>query len=183
MNTYLYPALQRLALLTLLLAGHFDLQAADPNSGGTIQVQIDGTAKRDEVLDVRLSSEFVFRIQEGFRQRGYTGAVVGVTGHTKPDPDCYLLTIDLAQWRLAREGQVSGTFTASLITEYVTRVLGVFKELAVRWDASSGHFAPRKGADNSDAEAPIRDLYEAIAATKLIPGISNEPEVAPARNE
>lgn len=182
MKPYSLPALCCVALV-MALAGGTHLRAADPNSGGTIQVQIHDAAKRDTVLDARLSAEFVFRVQEGFRQRGYTGAVVGVTGYSKPSPDCYLLTLDLSKWRLDREGQVSGSFAATLITEHVTRSLGSFKELALRWDASSGHFGPRKGADDSDAEAPIRELYEALAATKLVPGTSDQPEVAPAKNE
>jgi hypothetical protein len=181
-KTYFF-ALNVFVCLAALFAGRTELHAADPNSGGTIQVQINDPAKRDHVLDVRLSTEFVLRIHEAFRQRGYTGAVVGVTGYSKPDPDCYLLTVDLAKWQVNRSGKVSGTFAATLTTEHVTRALGVFKELALRWDAQSGHFAPAEGADDSDADAPIRELYEAMAATRLVPGMSDTREVAPAKNE
>ena len=91
--------------------------AADPQSGATIQVQISDLPVQDPKLDVRISAEFVFRIQELFRQRGYAGAVVGVTGYERPDPGCYLLTLDLSNWRLDREGNAAGTFEATLASD------------------------------------------------------------------
>lgn len=146
--------------------------AADPQSGATIQVQINDLQVREPKLDVRVSSEFVFRIQEVFRQRGYAGAVVGVTGYERPDPGCYLLTLDLSNWRLNREGNAGGTFAATLASDAEKLSLGLFEDSGVHWDSNAGHFTPRKGATEAEAEAAMRSLYDAVAATRLIPGVT-----------
>ena len=143
--------------------------AADPQSGGTIQVQVNNLPVREPKLDLRISSEFVLRIQEVFRQHGYAGAVVGVVGYERPDPGCFLLTLDLSNWQLDREGNAGGTFKATLTTEKEMLPLGQFKDSGVRWDTYTGHFVPRKNAKK--AEAAMRKLYDAVAATSLVPGV------------
>lgn len=131
---FVYPLL---ALLLALSGAPTLSAAADPQSGTTIQVQINNLPVREPKLDARISSEFVLRIQEVFRQRGYAGAVVGVVGYDRPDPGCYLLTLDLSDWELDREGNAGGTFEASLTTEKEMLPLGRFKDSGVRWDGDA----------------------------------------------
>jgi hypothetical protein len=80
------------------------------------------------------------------------------------------LTINLTEWRMNHIGNIDCTFTANLQTEQTTRHLGVFSGMSFRWMSGPGRFG-LADAFGDAAEDGIRQLYDAVARTELVPGL------------
>jgi len=140
-------------------------------SAGTLQVQIIVPPSWVPMLEDDIADAFVSHIDEVFRHRGYKGHIKKVSAIDEPGPGCCLLTLNLIEWRVDPVGNINCTFTANLQTERTTRHLGVFTETTFRWMSGPGRFG-LADAFSDAAEGALRQLYDALAKTNLVPGVA-----------
>lgn len=122
------------------------------------------------MFEDRITEAFVSYIIDVFRRQGYKGDIEEVRWHEEPSPGCCLLTINLTEWRMNHIGNIDCTFTANLQTERATRHLGVFTGMGFRWMAGPGRFGLAESFADA-AEDAIRNLYDSVAKTELVPGL------------
>lgn len=148
-------------------------QPSVPSKPGTLQVQINIPPSWEPMLEARVSESFVSHIDDVFRRRGYDGEITEVRWFEEPSPGCCLLSINLTEWRMNHAGNIDCTFTANLQTERETRHLGVFTGMSLRWMSGPGRFG-LSDAFGDAAENAIRQLYDAVAKTDLLPAVSKK---------
>ncbi len=171
MNSFLPPLI---AAATLLFAAVAPVRAADPAAPApatsTLQVEIIVPPSWRPMLEDRVADEFVSTTDEIFHREGYSGRIQQVTALDEPTVGCCLLTIRLLEWRIDPVGNINCTFNANLQTERTTRSLGLYTQTAFRWMTGPGRFGLAEALDTA-AEGAIRELYDSLAKTKLIPGL------------
>jgi hypothetical protein len=141
-----------------------------PSKPGTLQVQINIPPTWRPMLEDEVSEAFASYVIDIFRRQGYKGDIKEVRWFDEPSPGCCLLTINLTEWRMNHMGSIDCTFTANLQTEQTTRHLGVFSGMSFRWMSGPGRFG-LADAFGDAAEDGIRQLYDAVARTELVPGL------------
>ncbi len=149
-------------------------RAAQPEAAGsvpTLEVQVNVPPSWRPMLDERIADALVSDVQDVFQRRGYHGPMKEVSSLDAPDPGANLLTIDLTEWRIDPVGNIDCTFTATLQTAHTSRRLGLFTETAFRWMSGPGRFG-LGDAFGSAAEGAIQQLYDSLARTKLVPGLT-----------
>lgn len=147
-----------------------DKQPSPPSKPGTLQVQINIPPTWRPMFEDRVTEAFASYISDVFRRQGYKGDVTEVRSHEEPSPGCCLLTINLTEWRMNHIGNIDCTFTANVQTERANRHLGVFSGMSFRWMSGPGRFGLSDAFEDAASDA-IRELYEALARTELVPGL------------
>jgi hypothetical protein len=141
-----------------------------PSKPGTLQVQINIPPSWRPLLEDRVSEAFASYVIDVFRRQGYQGDITEVRWYEEPSPGCCLLTINLTEWRMNHIGNIDCTFTANLQTEQANRHLGIFSGMSFRWMSGPGRFG-LSDAFGEAAEDGIRQLYDSLARTELVPGL------------
>jgi hypothetical protein len=141
-----------------------------PSQPGTLQVQVNVPPSWQPMFEDRVADAFADYIIDAFKRRGFGGRVVQVNAFDEPSPGCCLLVIDLTEWRMNHIGNIDCSFVATLQTDRVARSLGVFSGMAFRWMSGPGRFG-LSDAFGDAAQDAIRQLYDALARTELVPGI------------
>lgn len=141
-----------------------------PSKPGTLQVQVNVPPSWRPMLEDRITEAFASFVFDVFRRAGYQGELTEVRSFEEPSPGCCLLTINLTEWRMGRTENIECTFTANLQTERTARHLGVFTGMSFRWMSGPGRFGLADAYEEA-AQQAIRQLYDAIARTELVPGI------------
>jgi hypothetical protein len=145
-------------------------EATPPSKPGTLQVQINIPPSWRPMLEDRISEAFASYIFDVFRRQGYQGDITEVRSYEQPSQGCCLLTINLTEWRMNHIGNIDCSFTANLQTERANRHLGIFSGMSFRWMSGPGRFG-LSDAFGEAAEDAIRQLYDSIAKTELVPGL------------
>lgn len=160
-----------LAAMLVIPATTAAVQERDAAKSETLQVQVDIPPTWRPMFEDRITDAFVSRIRDVFRSQGYSGKIEHVTDFDEPASGCCLLTIHLVEWR-ARffSDNIECTFTASLQTGEAIRELGVFSDRTFRWMHSPGRFGLAESFGEA-ADGAIRQLYDRLAKTDLVPGI------------
>lgn len=152
------------------LAAGSSAKKSHPAKPGTLQVEVVVPPTWRPLLEDDIADAFVDRVREAFDQRGYKGDIDRVDSYDEPDHGCCLLTINLSEWRMNRVGSIDCTFSASLQAEDHIRDLGVFNGLSFNWNGP-GRFGLARSYEEAAQDA-LRQLYDHLAATKLVPGIT-----------
>jgi hypothetical protein len=145
-------------------------QPSPASKPGTLQVQINIPPNWRPMIEDRVSEAFASYIIDVFRRQGYKGDIAEVRSFEEPSPRCCLLMINLTEWRMNHIGNIDCTFTANIQTEKASRHLGVFSGMSFRWMSGPGRFGLADAFEDA-AEDAIRQLYDAIARTELVPGL------------
>ncbi len=166
-----------IALLLVGLAANVPSATAAPDekggnkgSPGTLQVQVDVPPSWRPMFEDEIARSFVGRVRDVFRREGYPGEIKYVSDYDTPDQGCCLLTINLVEWRAHLGPNIECTFTANLQTDQTTRNLGIFTDYALRWMHGPGRFG-LADTFGSAAEGALRQLYNRLAKTELVPGL------------
>ena len=99
-----------------------------------------------------------------------------VPRNDEPKPKLPVLEVRLLEWRISRTGNAECTFSASLKTAGAEKSLGLVANTAIFWPTQRGHwgmgrsFETANALDNA-AERALRELYQRVAETGLIPGL------------
>lgn len=137
---------------------------------GTLQVQVNVPPSWQPMFEDRVAEAFADYIIDGFKRQGFKGRVVQVTSFDEPSPGCCLLLINLTEWRMNQIGNIACSFTANLQTDRAVRTLGVFSGMSFRWMSGPGRFG-LADAFGDAAQDAIRQLYDTLAKTELVPGL------------
>lgn len=129
--------------------------------------------RHDEVADI-----FVSRVFESFRASGYKGRMDD-DDSAKPTGAQRLIEFNILEWRPDHVGNITCTFTASLVRENEKPVrLGVFTTSSMR--LGSGSLGASSAYEDSAKDA-LRDLYRKLEKDRLLPEKSEtNPEPKPA---
>lgn len=147
-----------------------DKQPSPPSKPGTLQVQINIPPTWRPMLEDQVTEAFASYIFEVFRREGYKGDMAEVRWYEEPSSGCCLLTINLTEWRMNHIGNIDCTFTANVQTERASRHLGVFSGMSFRWMSGPGRFGLADAFEDA-AEDAVRQLYDSLARTELVPGL------------
>ena len=164
---FVLPAMFLLAPWTAAPAGE---EKSPPSKPGTLQVQINIPPTWRPMLEDDVAEAFASYIFDVFRRQGYRGEIKEVRSYDEPSPGCWLLFINLTEWRMNHIGNIDCTFTANLQTDRTTRHIGVFSGMSFRWMSGPGRFG-LSDAFGDAAEDGIRQLYDSLARTELVPGL------------
>ena len=148
-----------------------DKRTPERSEPGTLQVQIAIPPPTRLLLEQDIQELFYDQIRDVFKQRGYGGKIEEVKLYEDPSPGCWLIKIDVSELRRDPIGNITITFSALLQTDHETRRnLGTFRGSALPGTSSPGVGGPNNTIETVAASA-LRDLYDAIAKTQLVPGI------------
>ena len=156
-------------------------RAADPKAAvqptPDLQVVMDVPPTWRPFLDDDIAETFVARIQTVFKQRGYPGLIRQVERSGTPLPGIPVLEVRLIEWRIGRTSNAECTFSAVLKTPTAEKSLGLVANTAIFWPSSGGHWRLGRGRDAANAlddaaERAIRELYQRVAETGLVPGLA-----------
>ena len=147
-----------------------DKKPSPPSKPGTLQVQINIPPTWRPMFEDRVTEAFASYIFDEFRRQGYKGEITEVRWYDEPSPGCCLLAINLTEWRMNHSGNIDCTFTANVQTERASRHLGVFSGMSFRWMSGPGRFGLSDAFEDA-AEDAIRQLYDSLARTELVPGL------------
>ncbi len=128
-------------------------------------------------LDDDIAEAFASRVQRVFRQRGYAGRIALVPRRDEPKPAPPLLEIRLLEWRIGRTGNAECTFSATLQTATGQKSLGLIAHTAIFWPSRGGRWGLGRAQESANAlddaaERALRELYQRVAETALIPGLA-----------
>ncbi len=137
---------------------------------GTLQVQVTVPPTWRPMLEDYIADKFVSQIEDVFRRRGFKGQIVEVSNYEEPSAGCFLLTVNLMEWRMNRIGNIDCTFGATLQTDHAVRNLGLFTQTAFRWMTGPGRFGLASAFDEA-AQSAVRELYDKLARTQLVPNL------------
>jgi hypothetical protein len=140
---------------------------------GTLKVHVNVPPSWNLLLDDRISEAFVDRVRDVFYRSGFDRPVEQVRSVEDPGKQPYLLTINLAEWRINRVGNIDCTFTAELKTPRGTKNLGVYTNTSMRWLEGVGRWGLARSFGDA-AEGAIGDLCEAVAKSELLPGLRRD---------
>jgi hypothetical protein len=154
------------AWLGIFLSGCATTQtAAVP---GTLAVHVNVPPEWNVFLEDRITEAFVDQVREAFHDSGFAKPVKEARSFEEVDQAPYLLTINLADWRIDRTGFIECTFTADLKTPAATKHLGVYTNTTMRWFGGPGRFGLARSFEEA-ADGAIRDLCDDVAKTELLP--------------
>jgi hypothetical protein len=145
-------------------------EKSPPSKPGTLQVQINIPPTWRPLLEDDVAEAFASYIFDEFRRQGYRGEIKEVRSYEEPSPGCWLLSINLTEWRMNHLGNIDCTFTANIQSERASRHLGIFSGMSFRFMSGPGRFG-LADAFGDAAEDAIRQLYESLARTELVPGL------------
>jgi hypothetical protein len=135
-----------------------------------LQVQVNVPPSWRPMFEDRITEAFVSNLSDVFHRQGFQGEIKEVRSFEEPSPGSCLLTINLTEWRVNQIGNIDCTFTANLQTERATRHLGVFSGMSFRWMSGPGRFGLADSFEQA-AEDAIRQLYDGLAKTEMVPGL------------
>ena len=172
----MYPPMKRFNLLTFacawlglaFLSGCATTQT--PDVPGTLAVHVNVPPHWNVFLEDRITEAFTDQVREVFYREGFDKPVKEVRYFEDVDRAPYLLTINLNEWRINRVGMIDCTFTAELKTPAATKPLGVYTHTTMRWFGGPGRFGVARSFEEA-ADGAIRDLYNDVAKTELLPGV------------
>jgi len=162
--------------MTLALHASATAQTRPAEAPVEIQVTVDVPPSWQPFLDDDVAEAFAFRLQDTFRREGFAGRIAQVRLPDEPRPGVPAVAIRLTEWRIDRTGQARCTFTASLRTPLGEKSLGLFTDTAIFWPVAGGRWSINRRFEAANAledaaERALRDLYDRVAATDLIPGL------------
>ncbi|HYC70418.1 MAG TPA: hypothetical protein VEB66_04370 [Opitutaceae bacterium] len=171
----------RLAAATAaFLAAHYPAGAAAPREAkpagdAALQVIVDVPPAWSPFLEDDVAEAFAYRLQETFRRQGFVGSVAHVHRLDEPVAQVPVIEIQLTEWRIDRAGQALCSFNALLRTPQGEKRLGRVTDSAIFWPSSGGRWGIQRRLEASDAledaaERALRDLYERVAKSDLLPG-------------
>lgn len=142
-----------------------------PVSGpDALQVEVNLPPSWRPMLEDRVTDAFVSELTDQFDQRGFHGRIGQLYPTDQPAAGTPLLTIDLFEWRMDFTGNINCTFGATVQNNGVTRRLGTFSGMSLRWMSGPGRFGLADSYDQAARDA-LGQLYDAIARSQLVPGI------------
>lgn len=159
------------AILTFSVASSAPAgRAPDPNTGVTLQVQVTLPADHQPNPDSQLVSAFVSRIRDTFAAQGYVGAIAEATSDRDvPNETAVLLKVDVTELRM-RDNEVDLRYTVRVRTHAEELELGTFREKGLRWNRTAAQLGARK----PEQDPTLLRLYRAVAASRLVPGLTPE---------
>lgn len=142
-----------------------------PVSGpDALQVEVNMPPSWRPMLEDRITDAFVSELADQFDQRGFHGRIGQLYPTDQPAPGSPLLTINLIEWRMGFTGNINCTFAATVRNNGMTRRLGLFNGMSLRWMSGPGRFGLAESYDQAAKDA-LGQLYDAIARSQLVPGI------------
>jgi hypothetical protein len=149
------------------------LRAADeskPATGTVLQVRVEIPPTPRPNMEQRVGDRFVDEMADVFRNLGFEGKVERLDSLDKPKEGAPQLLIRLFDWERGPTGNIECRFAASLQVNGTKRDLGSFTNTAPSTLTMPGRFGVARAFDDA-AEGALRQLYEAIAKTELVPGL------------
>lgn len=142
-----------------------------PVSGpNALQVQVIVPPSWRPMFEDRVADAFVGEIADQFERQGFNGRIGQLYQTDQPAPGTPVLTINLVEWRMDITGNINCTFTASVQSNGVSRPLGSFNGMALRWMSGPGRFGLSDAYDQAAQDA-IQQLYQSLARTGMVPAI------------
>ena len=172
-----------LAVMVLFCAAIFAAnatsRAADtkkPAPPPDLQFYVDVPPTWRPFLDDDIAEAFASRVEYVFKQRGYAGLMAFVQRNDEPKPKLPVLEVRLLEWRISRTGNAECTFSATLKNAAAEKSLGLVANTAIFWPTRGGHWGMGRSFEaanalDSAAERALRELYQRVAETGLIPGL------------
>lgn len=121
------------------------------------------------MLEDRVTDVFTSTVADVFRDRGFQGRIKQVSSLDQPTSVVPRLTINLVEWRMNFTGNIDCTFSATLQVDRAVRHLGAFNGMSFRWMSGPGRFGAYDAYNDAAADA-LRQLYDAVVKTGLVPG-------------
>jgi hypothetical protein len=170
------------ALAALMMMMVNVLPAADarndraPARPADLQVVIDVPPTWRPFLEDDIAEALFSRLHDIFKLRGYHGKVVQIERTDDRQPGVPTLELALTEWRVDRVGNAQCTMTARLSTPSGEKNLGLATGTAIFWPNGS-HWGFNRRMDVADAlddaaNSAAREVYDAVANSRLLPGIT-----------
>jgi hypothetical protein len=154
-----------------LLLGIFPMRSAEMGQNSAVlQVNVTIPPTPSATAESRIGDRFVDEMSDVFRDFGFTGKVERLDDLDKPRADMPVLMINLVDWSKDHVGNVNCRFSATLASGATKRALGSFDGMSSGLIAGPGRFGASRAFDDAAKEA-LRELFEALAKTDLVPGL------------
>lgn len=155
--------------LALLVA---PLLRAVPELSSTpaLKVEINTPPSWNLLIDDRVSEWFVDGVRAELERQGFNGRVEEMRFPEDPGRVPFLLTLNLAEWRINRAGFIDCTLTATLHTPDGERRLGIYHHSLPRWMGGFGRWGLQRAFADA-ADEVITDLVRDLARTEQLPGL------------
>jgi hypothetical protein len=172
-----FPAVLAAFAALLVAAPAADAKKSDAKPAD-LQVMVDVPPTWRPFLDDDIAEALFYRLRNVFKSRGYKGEVVQLTSADKEMKELPLLRLNLTEWRIDRVGNAQCTMTATLTTSAGEKSLGLATGTAMFWPSSSGgRWSLNRQMETADAledaaDSAMREVYEAVAKSGLVRGIT-----------
>jgi hypothetical protein len=121
------------------------------------------------MFEDRVTDAFTSNVADVFQNRGFKGQIKQISSLDQPTSAAPRLTINLVEWRMNFTGNIDCTFSATLQVDRTVRHLGAFNGMSFRWMSGPGRFGAADAYNDAAADA-LRQLYDAVVKTGLVPG-------------
>lgn len=171
MKRFDFLVLSRMVLgAALLLLASCATAAGEAKGAAPLKVRVNVPDAWGTLLDERTPEALVARVREVLYRRGLYRPVEPVRAMEDPDKLSHLLTIELTEWRIDREGEVACTFSANLRTPDGVRDLGSYTTTTMTWLPGTRRFGLSEVFTHRSEKA-LHKLCDDLAAMKLLPGL------------
>lgn len=153
-----------------LLAGSWLWAADEAPHGPSLKVEVVTPPSWNLLMDDRVSEWFVDGVRAELARQGFEGQVDEIRYPDDPGKAPFLLTINLAEWRMSRAGFVDCTLTATLHTPDGERRLGVYHHSLPRWMGGFGRWGLQRTFEETADEVVAR-LCRDLVRSEMLPGL------------
>lgn len=158
----------------------FSAQSASPGqavppavAAPTLEVDVVVPPSWRPMFEDRVTDAFASNVADVFHTRGYRGEIKQVSSLDQPTSIAPRLTINLVEWRMNFSGNIDCTFSATLQVDRTVRHLGAFNGMSFRWMSGPGRFGAADAYNDAATDA-LRQLYDAVVKTELLPGATQK---------
>ena len=165
MNRFTRCLFRTAACVVVLCA--IPVSALEPaNEPAALKVRVNAPPSWNILLADRVDEAFVRRVRDSLSRLGWQVPVTEIRPVEDPAKVPYLLTLDVAEWRINATGSIECTVAATLQTPDGPRRFGRYTHVIPRW--AGGSRPQSAGTFEPAADGSLSDLCRELARSGLL---------------